>query len=178
VLVGAVLAVAVLAVAPAVPAATPPPGLPSLAEVRAAGYEVTTLDGRRVPLAELLPAGRPVVVEFWATWCRPCRKTVPQLNAISSRHGGAVAVVGLTVEDPAADGEKVGRFVRDLGVAYPVAYAPREVYRLMNGRDDVAVPKLLVFDADGALVSYHRTYSPLTNRAVARAVGRVVPDGR
>ncbi len=145
----------------------------SLSTGRALDFQVTTLDGATVPLRTLVGQGRPVVIEFWATWCGPCRKTMPHLAALYKKHQrDGLIVLGLTVEDPVKDREKVNRFVEALAITYPIAFAPRELYQVMNQKQEIGVPKILVFDRSGTLVQHFRTYSPLTNRRVSTAVAK------
>jgi len=127
-----------------------------------------------VPLADLLPPGRPAVVEFWATWCAPCRKTIPHLVELSRRYPDKLTVLGLTVENPDKDFEKVRKFVSEEGVTYPIAYTSRELFQFMNQRELVGVPKLLIYDAGGGVVEHILTYSPFTNRRIESAVNRAI----
>ena len=150
----------------------------TLAEIRAAKFEVTTLNGKVVALDEILGQGRPVLLEFWATWCAPCKKTMPHLMELSRRHGEDLLVLGLTVENPEKDMEKVRQFVSRMEITYPIAFAPRELYRLVNDKEEIGVPKIVVFDRSGHVVEHVRTYSPLTNRRVAAAVGRAVRQSK
>lgn len=148
---------------------------PSLDQVRAHGFEVVTADGKRVPLADLVPAGRPAVVEFWATWCAPCRKTIPHLVELSKRYPGTkLTVLGLTIEDFTEDQAKVAKFVAEQGVTYPVAFATPELFRFMNQRAKVGVPKVLIYDANGNVVEHIVGYNPLTNRRIESAVSRAL----
>ncbi len=127
-----------------------------------------------MPLADLLPPGRPAVVEFWATWCAPCRKTIPHLVELSRRYPDKLTVLGLTVENPDKDFEKVRKFVSEEGVTYPIAYTSRELFQFMNQRELVGVPKLLIYDAGGGVVEHILTYSPFTNRRIESAVNRAI----
>ena len=147
---------------------------PSIPEIADHGFEVVTLAGESVPVADLLGSGRPVVVEFWATWCAPCQKTFPHLVELKKKHGDAIEVLGLTVEDPEDDRDRVHAFVERHAVNFPVAFAPGELYRLMNRRSDIAVPKLFVFDATGALVAYLPRHSPLTTFKLKSAVSEAM----
>ena len=75
-------------------------------------------DGR-LRLADF--AGQPMVVNFWASWCVPCRKEMPALQAAAERLVGRVAFVGVNHQDgqsPAAE------FEREVGVTYPSGYDP------------------------------------------------------
>ncbi|HYS55343.1 MAG TPA: TlpA disulfide reductase family protein [Thermoanaerobaculia bacterium] len=144
--------------------------IPTLVEVRAHNFEVMTTEGKRVPLGNLVPDGRPAVVEFWATWCAPCCKTIPHLIELSKRYGDArLAVLGLTVESPVTDTAKVAS---EMGINYAVAFAPRELFQFMNRREQVGVPKLIIYDAAGNVVEHILTYSPFTNRRIESAVSR------
>jgi thiol-disulfide isomerase/thioredoxin len=157
-------------------AAAPPsdPPVPTLTEIRAHDFTVTTLEGATVPLGELLADGRPLVIEFWATWCAPCRKTLPHLIALQREHGQRLLVLGLTVEDPHRDRASVHDYVDREKVSFPVAFAPRELFQFMNSRSDIAVPKLFVYDDGGNLVTYIPRYSPLTPRKLEAAVRRAL----
>lgn len=61
-----------------------------------------------------------VVVNFWATWCGPCREEIPELSAFAQKHP-EIAFVGVSVDD-AMDTEALGKAARRLGVRYPVAH--------------------------------------------------------
>ena len=141
--------------------------------VRAQDFRLTALDGAEERLNDLLPAGHPVVIEFWATWCSPCRKTMAHLNQLAAKHAGLV-VIGLNMEDPQQDAAKVKKFLARQPVAYPIAFAPRELFQVMNQRQDVALPKILVFDRSGRLVEHIRTYSFLTGRRISQAVEKAL----
>jgi len=62
--------------------------------------------------------GRPLVVNFWATWCEPCRQEIPALQALHVERGGKVRVVGVSVDDPGRE-EVVRRFLASQGVSFP-----------------------------------------------------------
>lgn len=151
--------------------------VPSLPEVRDQGFQVTMIDGERVPLAQLLPAARPVVVEFWATWCAPCRKSMPRLAAIAQDYqGDGLTVLALTIENPDTDMQKVRDFVSDEGIRYTIAFAPADAFQYMNQRDQLGVPKILVYDARGNVVQHLTKYSWVAMRRIEKAIRRVMND--
>ena len=78
--------------------------------------KVTTLDGKTFDLAA--DRGKWVIVNFWATWCVPCIKEMPDISAFVAAHGN-VAAVGLAFED--SDKADVEAFVRKHPVNYPLA---------------------------------------------------------
>lgn len=144
-----------------------PVSLPTLPEVLAQRFEVVTLDGTAVKLAELTGQGKPVVVEFWATWCVPCIKTVPHLVKLHQRYADqGLVVLGLTLESPARDLKKVRLFAERHGVKYKLAYAPVSLYQFMNSSRSMGIPKLFIFDAQGRVVTYLPGYSPNAGRQI------------
>ena len=78
----------------------------------------TTLDGQPFDLMKL--RGKPVVINFFASWCPPCNSEAPDLVAFSAAHP-ETQVVGVAVNDERADTEA---FVRKYGITYPVVYDP------------------------------------------------------
>jgi len=91
-----------------------PPFDPDRAVVGSPAPEIVlpTTDGRTVRLADL--RGRPVVLNFFASWCRPCEEEMPALEALA--RDGRVGVVGVTYRDSPADARA---FVKRLGVTFP-----------------------------------------------------------
>ena len=85
----------------------------------AAAFDLPRLDGGRVTLAGL--AGRPVVVNFWASWCPPCREEAPLLVQLARQAQGDLAVVGVLYQDAPDNARK---FVDEFGVPYPTLLDP------------------------------------------------------
>jgi len=107
-----------------------------------AGVALTDLDGRPIAPADL--AGRPIVVEFWATWCPPCRGTLAWLGEVKKKYGDRVAVLALAIESQPDAVRKVAA-EKNLPIAW--AMGSPEIARAFG--DVGAVPTLFVFDRDG-----------------------------
>lgn len=103
---------------------------------------ITDLDGKTLSRADL--AGRPVLVELWATWCPPCRGTLAWLGELKKRHGDRLAIVAIAVESPEAE---VRKLASELGLPFVWTMGTPEVVRAFG--DVSAVPTLLLFDAEG-----------------------------
>ena len=109
----------------------------------------TLLDGKRASLSDF--RGQVVVLDFYATYCPPCRDEIPHLNALRRRYSGeGVEIIGLNVGG-AEDRPKVSGFVRELGIAYPLGN-PDETLVDAVFSDDTAIPQTYVFDRQGRLV--------------------------
>ena len=105
--------------------------------------------GPEVNLADF--RGKPLVVNFWATWCAPCVKEMPEFQKASEAFGDKIALLGVDVEDAPPNAEP---FVERLGIDYPMAIDPRrELYREVG---NVGMPTTLFVDADG-IVRYRHT---------------------
>ncbi|MEP6940118.1 MAG: TlpA disulfide reductase family protein [Rudaea sp.] len=79
--------------------------------------KVTTLDGQPFDLAK--QGGKWVIVNYWATWCAPCLKELPDLSAYVTAHKDKVAAIGLAFED--SDKEDIVKFLKTHALSYPVA---------------------------------------------------------
>lgn len=93
-------------------------------------WRYVTLAGDTVSDASL--RGQVVLVNFWATWCLPCRAEMPALEAMYQRHKAqGFTIVGLAMDQAAT--EKVAAYVRERGVTYPVAHVGREAEQRFGG---------------------------------------------
>lgn len=117
-------------------------------------FTLQTLDGEAVTLSSL--EGQAVVLNFWATWCPPCRREMPLLDAVQAEYGPrGVTIVGVDPDEPAAT---VRRYIDSVGVDYPIwVDAPgdtpgfdrtRDLYASFGG---VGLPTTIFIGADGII---------------------------
>lgn len=107
---------------------------------------LTDLDGKQATLGDY--RGKVVLVNFWATWCPPCRKEIPDLETLYNRFKGQGLVV-LAISDE--DLDKVKPFIAERNVTYPVLLDPgRKVNELFQV---VGIPKTFIYDRSGKLAA-------------------------
>lgn len=94
--------------------------------------------------------GRPLVVNFWASWCDPCIAEMPDLQQVAEERADEVTVLGINVQD--APSSAAG-FVDDLGITYDLARDPDASYFQSVG--GFGMPTTLLVDADGQIVYRH-----------------------
>ncbi len=150
---------------------------PTLAEFKAEKIMVETVAGKRVELSKLLGQGKAVVLDFWATWCGPCRQEIPHLVALARQHGKEIIFLGLNLEDPAEKRAAVKSFIKEYAMNYQVVFAPAETYQFFNpGADGYRIPQTIVFGPDGKLIKRLVGYNPgigkeILDKAVQQALG-------
>ncbi len=121
-------------------------GLPRTAPA----WKLKDLEGKTVQLADF--KGKVVILDFWATWCPPCRAEIPGFVALAKKYGAqGLAVVGVAL-DQGGEG-LVKRFVKEQGVNYPVVLGDDEVVKAFGGIE--AIPTTFVLDRSGRIVSHH-----------------------
>ena len=109
----------------------------------------TQPDGRRVRLEDL--RGQVVVLDFWATYCPPCREEIPHLVRLQKRLGPqGFRVIGLNVGGE-EDQPKIADFVKQYGIQYQLASPDEETVQLFLADDD-RIPHTFVIDRQGRLV--------------------------
>ncbi|MGH7813671.1 MAG: TlpA family protein disulfide reductase [Candidatus Binataceae bacterium] len=117
----------------------------------ALNFTVRALDGGKIRLRDY--RGHPVIVDFWATWCAPCRREIPELNAIYKRYHRSDGLVVIGVSCDAIQGggaAAVKPFAKELGIAYPIALADEA---LTDKLDIEAIPTTLFIGPNGGIVS-------------------------
>jgi len=112
-------------------------------------FDLTDVNG--TPIDQTAWAGKVVVLNFWATWCGPCRLEIPDLIALQERYGDSLMVVGLSLDDgPVAD---VQQFVKAHNINYPVAVVSGEIQAQFGGIN--AVPSTFIVTRDGMITQRH-----------------------
>ncbi len=115
-------------------------------DAQAPAITMRTLDGQRISLQDL--RGKAVIVNFWATWCGPCRLETPWLQRVADRHGQDVVVIGI-LQDNAGDDE-VRSFMSRQGAHYPIVRDSAEIEARMGGIS--VLPTTFYIGRDGAVV--------------------------
>lgn len=141
-----------------------------LASVR--NLPVTFPDGHVGRLGEMIKAGRPTVINLWASWCGPCRREGPALADLQRRFApDRLNIVALNIRDEAATPLEREAFLESVGLS-PKAYAVLDTSRVgtLTNTADALVPRTLVFDAAGAPIGMITGYNPLAFDRIARIV--------
>src|SRR5690606_3398810 len=113
----------------------------------AADFALTTLAGEEVRLADF--RGRPVVLNFWTTWCTECRAEVRDLEAIHQAYGERVVVLGVNMREPAG---VVAPFLARYGATYTVALDRDK--RVAGSYRITGVPETWIIGADGVALRH------------------------
>jgi len=113
--------------------------------------------------------GHVVIVDFWASWCKPCRHSIPWLNAMRGRYGAiGLDIIGVNVDAERADAE---RFLRDVPIDFEIVFDPNgDLAKQFRVR---GMPSSYVFDRNGTLVETHLGFREATkdqNEAALKAL--------
>jgi len=98
------------------------------------------------------------LIDFWATWCKPCNKAIPELNKLYSKfHSKGVNLIGINCDGPRSVA-KVGPLSKSLQIEYPVLLDMNA--ELMNDLNLSAYPTLLMVNSSGKVIWIHEGYVP------------------
>lgn len=125
------------------------------------------LDGERVRLSEY--RGRPVVINFWATWCVPCRDEFPLLVAAREAHAGAGLEILGVVHDDTREGARA--FAADQGARWPMPFDADDV--AWDDYGGVGVPMSFFVDREGIVRAV--SFGPFTEAGLAQQLATVLP---
>lgn len=128
--------------------------LPAQADGPAPDFTLQSRDGASVSLSEL--RGEVVLINFWASWCGPCRQEMPLLEALYQRYAAlGFTMLGVNTDEDPANAEQM---LADHPVSFPILYdSGNEVTRLY---DVIAMPSTVLVDRTGNIRYLHKGYKP------------------
>ncbi len=118
-------------------------------------FLVNDLDGGIISTADL--RGKVVLVNFWATWCPPCREEIPELIELSSRYKDKLQIIGVSMDD--APAREVRQFAKQIGISYPVVMGSGAIEAEYGGVP--ALPTSFIISPDGRVVQKHAGLYPI-----------------
>ena len=148
---------------------------PPVAEVDRAGpdFLLETPEGGTLRLSDL--QGSPVLINFWASWCPPCRDEIPELVRAYERYQGeGLVIVGVNLQEP--DGT-VREFAREFGMTFPIGIdrdgEVGDAWRL--GGPVEGIPTSYFVDETGVIRDFF--YGPMTDDTLEEKLAEILPEG-
>ena len=114
---------------------------------QAPGFELEGMDGKTIDFAQY--KGKLVLVDFWATWCPPCRRSIPHLAELHNKYSDrGFEVVGISLDNTGR--ESVASFARDYAIPYTILMGTQDV--AMKWNIGGGIPVAILVNRDGAVV--------------------------
>jgi thiol-disulfide isomerase/thioredoxin len=115
---------------------------------KAPEFTLASTEGKDIKLSDY--KGKVVIVDFWATWCGPCRRGIPDLIDIQKQYGNDVVVIGISLDENKG---LVLPFAQKIGINYPVVYGNLEVTQQYGGVE--GIPTSFIINKNGDIVDKH-----------------------
>ncbi|AFH50635.1 Thiol-disulfide isomerase-like protein [Ignavibacterium album JCM 16511] len=129
----------------------------SASDKKAADFKLKTLEGKEVKLSDF--RGKVVIVDFWATWCPPCRKGIPDLISLQDEFKKDLVVIGISLDQQNTI-KDLKPFIENYKINYPVVLGDEKVVKDYGGIN--AIPTSFIIDQKGNIVDSHVGLVPKT----------------
>ncbi len=139
---------------------------------KAPDFTIKTVDGGNVKLSELLEEG-PVLLDFWATWCQPCKQALPHLDRIYTTYKDrGFTMLGISIDNTRSV-SKVRPYVRGQGFDFPVGLdTDSEILRMFRGTN---VPHTVLIGTDGMVKNVWIGYHPGEEDEIEAEIASLLP---
>ena len=124
-------------------------------------FEVKAEDGAVQKLSDYVGKGKVVVVDFWASWCPPCRAEIPKLQALKAKYGDKFDVLGVAVWDNPDDTRKA---IDELSITWPVIIGTGKLTEPTDLYGIKGIPHIIIFGPDGTILSRGLTGNDLATK--------------
>ena len=124
-------------------------------------FEVLAADGAKQKLSDFVGKGKVTVLDFWASWCPPCRAEIPKLQALKQQHGDKFDVLGVAVWDNPDDTRKA---IEELKITWPVIVGTHKLTEPTDLYGVKGIPHIIVFGPDGTILSRGLTGDDLAKK--------------
>lgn len=124
---------------------------------KAADFKLKTLEGKEVKLSDY--RGKIVIIDFWATWCPPCRKGIPDLISLQEEFKKDLVVIGISLDQQNTI-KDLKPFIEKYKINYPVVLGDEKVVKDYGGIS--AIPTSFIIDQKGNIVDTHIGLVPKT----------------
>ncbi|MFG6148811.1 TlpA family protein disulfide reductase [Halobacillus sp. B23F22_1] len=124
-----------------------PPNAPSGLQVgdQAPDFELETLDGKNVKLSEL--EGQKVFLNFWATWCPPCKEEMPEMEKFHEEYGDEVVVLAVNATETESNESDVDKYIEEEGYTFPILLDKDS--KVNNDYQAMSIPTTYFIGTDG-----------------------------
>lgn len=136
---------------------------------KAPPIDTTTLDGKAFKLAD--QAGKVVLVDFWATWCEPCRGSLPEYAKLSKRYGDKLVVLGVALD---VERDPVVAFRKKHALTFPIVLDAKGV--IAERYDPPAMPTAYLIGPKGRLHAVFEGVPKGHHKRVVTAIDRLLPS--
>jgi len=121
------------------------------ADPAAPGFSLSDLSGNMASLEQ--HRGSVVLLDFWATWCPPCRMSIPEMVKLHEKFGEmGLVIFGISMDDPQmVTDEQLRVFKEKVGINYSVLRVNRQVLQDYFGNEQISIPTMFVIDRDGKI---------------------------
>src|SRR5699024_1639439 len=130
-------------------------------------FELETMDGEPAKLSDF--RGQKVMLNFWATWCPPCRDEIPDMQAFHEDHGDDVAVLAVNLASEETSVNNVASFLEEYGVEFTVLKDVDTSVAIAYGA--MALPTTYIIDRDGMV--FNKAIGPLTYGDMVEVFGHI-----
>jgi cytochrome c biogenesis protein CcmG, thiol:disulfide interchange protein DsbE len=128
-------------------------------DVKAPDFTLSDLSGKSVSLYQHL--GKVVVLDFWATWCPPCRMSIPELVKLQEKYREkGLVIIGVSLDDPNTKNAYLESFREKYKINYTILRGDDEATEKYFGRSQFSIPTLFIINRDGMVTDMFSGYSP------------------
>jgi peroxiredoxin len=139
-------------------------------EVKAPDFTLQDLSGKSISLSQY--AGSTVILDFWATWCPPCRMSIPELVKLQDAYRDkGLVILGISVDSADTQNAYLLSFKEKYKINYPILRIDDKTTAKYFGNSEFSIPTLFIVNREGIVVDMQSGYSP---GAVERSLKKIL----